>query len=359
MSRILEIKDQIIAQLKARIGGSFESLPRSFIDSYTLAISAIFEKIDRSIQFAVLQAYPTTASFNSSVFNGKELTPLIELGRMIGAGDPLEGDRAEFEISIPTTSESFLAQGSQLVDDQGRLYITTQDFPLAPPSQSIFIQAIDPGQKAVTEFSFLNPIPVGSPVFVRRIIDGSDGESESEYRRRVIAAWRRDKTPGSLVSLRDAALSVNGIKKAYIYPSESCCGVIEVYVDGEGGKIQEVTDALTKIQPVGTFLQVKSINFALIKYTVSGVSNIQARPAIDSALRRYTEGAEPYIRGLTDLPERDVITTADVLARAGAAAGSYNTSLTGARFTVNGFEIPFYQLKKGELLKFEGVSFVV
>lgn len=240
-----EINDNIIAQLEASLNQTIPLLPKSFLRVLARALSGVFVLLYKYGGFMFLQVFVRTATISSTVVNGRELSPLLEWGRLVGVGDPAAATNAELLIDITVeTQTGTLPSGTQLLNSSnGVTYITIGAVALDAATVQATIRAVsdqaggggagaignlDPG--AVV--SFANPLANVSrnAVVASQTVTGADGESTEAYRQRIIDRFQKRPQGGAYADYEQWGEEPAGILNVYPYTSE-CPGQVDLYVE--------------------------------------------------------------------------------------------------------------------------------
>ncbi len=384
-----DISDNIIAQLEASLSQTIPLLPKAFNRVLAKALAGVFVLLYKYANWMFLQMFVGTASFSETTVNGHKITPLIEWGRLCGAGDPLAATRAEMtiDVTVENTGGS-LPQGSQLINPRtGVVYITLAAVSLSSGTVTATIRAVsdqegnggrgDIGNMPAGEtLSFANPLPdVARDVVVNTpTVTGADGEAEAAYRSRVLARFRQRPQGGALADYAQWALLAEGITAVYPYTGDP--GEVDVYCEAGGEtdgipttpQLQDVEDTinldssgLASRRPANALVNALPItrtafNVEVADLVVDDAPTVQGE--IEDACEAYFLSLEPFILGLSVLPRSDVIaatalagTVYDIVADAGG-------TFTGLVIKEGMTPITLRTLGTGEKAKAGTVSFV-
>lgn len=389
-----EINDNIIAQLEASLNQTIPLLPKSFLRVLARALSGVFVLLYKYGGFMFLQVFVRTATISPTVVNGRELSPLLEWGRLVGVGDPAAATNAELRIDITVENQTgTLPSGTQLLNSSnGVTYITIGVVPLDAATVQATIRAVsdqaggggagaignlDPGATV----SFANPLANVSrnAVVVSQIVTGADGESTEAYRQRIIDRFQKRPQGGAYADYEQWGEEPAGILNVYPYTSE-CPGQVDLYVEATeassgspdgiptSAQLQEVLDSvelddegLASRRPANALVNAFPISRAafdvrVIGLTVDDLAGVRAQ--IETALEEYFAGREPFIPGLSIPPRRDRVTL-------GAVSGVVDdiVSASGGVFSsvfveINSVNVTVYSLGIGEKAKLDSVAWV-
>jgi uncharacterized phage protein gp47/JayE len=131
-----QLTDQIFAQLETAFNATLPSLPKSFTRVLSRVLAGVVVLLYKYIAFIALQLFVSTASTATTTLNGRDIIPLVEWGRLVGAGDPTPATRAELLIDITVENQTgALNAGAQLVNTAtGVVYSTIGSVLLNAPT---------------------------------------------------------------------------------------------------------------------------------------------------------------------------------------------------------------------------------
>lgn len=390
-----ELSINIVSQLEASLSQTIPLLPKAFARVLAKVLAAVVVLVYRFAGFSFLQIFIRFASFQETEVNGSKLTPLIEIGREIDVGDPIDGEQAEMVINVTVTNQiGNLPGGSQLVRaDTGVIYQTIAAIPLSSAVVQPTVRAVsDPlgnaGVGAIGNLndgdiiSFANPLPnVATDATVdSTTILGVDGESEDTYRARVLGVSQARPQGGARADYRIWGGEVAGV--ANIYPYAGAPGEVDVFVEstatesnpdgipnGDGllalvaAAIELDDDGLASRRPVTAGVTTKPIFRTGFQLEIGGLSSPDlagTQALLTTGVDEYLRDREPFIVGLSVLPRRDRITQ-------GALAGVVNDIVSAEGGTVTtvvlkllGLQINAHSLDNGEKAKLEtnGITYI-
>lgn len=381
------ISDNLVAQLETTFG---ESMPKSFTRVLSKSLAGVFVVLYKYCGFIFLQMFVSTASMRATTVNGKRIVPLIEWGRLIGAGDPYPASAAEIRVKV--TAEILganLPSGAQIVNPRtGVVYLTLESVILGSLETEIQALAVsDPngGSGAGTLgnvrsgelLSFANPLTgvARTVTVVGTTTTGIEGEKEEDYRARVIARFQQRPQGGAYVDYRLWSADAKGVKQVYVYASDFP-GQVEVYVvsatEAFGIPTQEQLDAvlhainydvdgLASRRPVSALVNVLPISLKPFSITIHGLSvdnEPDVRQEIFTTLSRYFDDREPYLVGLAPTQRRrDRITVTAVSGVIDDVVSAYGGVFADVVMTTDNVETPIYTLGKGEKARLHGVTY--
>jgi hypothetical protein len=333
-----DIKDLLINAFNFYFNKKIRLLPKAFIRIFSIVLAGIFITLYKQIGWLFLQLFPETAYWKEVIILGAKIRPLVKWGILIGAGLPRSGTQWKGEIAINVTSkDTTLLGGVQLKSElTGKLYITDTAKFLTNDTETIIVTCADTGSggniKIDDVLNFVNPLGnVKKTAIVLSVTnDGTDDETEGEYRYRVVNRYRMQPQGGALADYRIWASDIPGVLNVYPYnDGDSPSGVL-LYVSGNPSLFPDriPTDALLKqvgnactydpktgratrkpitavIDPAGdssysNVLPVSIVDFDIYITGLIGVIPSDFANAVRPAIENYYFGREPYIRGLSD-----------------------------------------------------------
>lgn len=392
-----EISENIIAQIQISLNQTIPLLPKSFTRVLAKALSGVIVLLYKYGGFIFLQMFVTTASTKPTEINGKIVTPIIEWGRLVGAGDPIEATRAELLIDITVeTIGGTLPSGTQLIKSEtGVTYVTLGSVLLSTSTVQATVRAVADqagGGGAGTignltagdTLSFANPLGNVSPVATvsAQTVTGAEGEGlDTAYRQRVIDRFQKKPQGGAYSDYEIWGEEAAGIINVYPYTGNNP-GQVDVYVEAtvassgsaDGipttAQLQAVLDlinydsgGLATRRPAGALVNTLAITrqgFDVIveDLVVDNLADVQSQ--ITSALTGFFLAAEPYIVGLSVPPRHDRITRSAIIGLVEDIVTANNGTFTTARFVYTGLggSLETYILAQGEKAKLVNMSFI-
>lgn len=387
MTTTKEISDNLIVQLEATFGSS---MPKSFSRVLAKVLAGVFIILYKYCGFIFLQLFVSTASMRPTEINGKTVTPLIEWGRLIGAGDPFPATQAELVVRV--TAEilgTTLPAATQIVSvASGVTYITMQAVALDTTLTDIGVVAVSDqsgGGGAGTignlepgaALSFANPLSgVARGVsVVSQAVTGTDAETDDQYRTRVISRFQLRPQGGAYVDYKLWAESTPGVLQAYPYTSSNP-GQVNVYIesstepDGIPTTAQleaaletieyDNSTGLATRRPAGVLVNTLAIIRVPFSVEIVGLSvenPVTVKANIEAALNAYFLERSPYLVGLTLPPRLDRITESAVSGIVEDVVSLANGIFTEAKLYKSAVLTPIYTLGIGEKAKLTGVTY--
>jgi uncharacterized phage protein gp47/JayE len=237
---IEEIRDLLINAFNFYFNKKIRLFPKAFIRVLSIVLAGIFITLYKQIGWLFLQLFPETAYWKEVNILGVKVRPLVKWGILIGVGPPRTGEQWKGDITINVTNKNTtLLGGSQLKSElTGKLYITDTAKFLVNDTETVAITCVDTGSggniKVGDTLNFVNPLgnvkKAAIVLFVTN--DGTDDETEGEYRYRVVNRYRMQPQGGALADYRIWASDVSGVLNVYPYnDADSPSGVL-LYVSG-------------------------------------------------------------------------------------------------------------------------------
>jgi hypothetical protein len=335
---IEEIKTLLINAFQHEFNKKLRILPKSFIRIISIVLAGIFITAYKQIGWFFLQLFPETAYWGEVTVLGSKIRPLIKWGVLIGVGPPRSGTQWHGQITVSVTAlHTTLSGGAQLKSDlTGKIYTTDSVITLDSETVTLPITCNSAGSAGNLEvgdsLNFVNPLGnVKKAAHVAAVVkDGTDDETEGDYRYRVVNRYRMQPQGGSLADYRIWASDVPGVLNTYPYNDTTSPAGVILYVSGnpalfedrmpsealliqvgaactynpETGKAsRKPITAIIDPDGDGSYANVRAVNIVSFDIYITGVTGIPAaefaqavRPAIDN----YFLGRELYIRGLSD-----------------------------------------------------------
>jgi uncharacterized phage protein gp47/JayE len=382
---VQQLSDNIIAQIAASLSQSVPFLPKAFINVLAKVLAAVVVILWKYVGFVFLQLFVQYASDGLTTVNGKVIRPLREWGRLIGVGDPLPAEQAQYSITVSVTllTGNLPAGTALLFPPSGVYYETVAVVPLTSPTVPVTIRAVSDqsggdGSGAIgnmqpgAQVEFANPLPnvVSKATVVAQVVAGADAEDVEVYRARIISRFQARPQGGAYADYRAWALDVPGIVHVYPYAS-TLPGVVDVYAEASvassgspdgiptGGQLTQVLTAINldvagiaTRRPVGAAVRALPITRTGFPVTITGLTpdTPATRAAIKSGISEYLLSREPYIEGLSVLPKNNRITEAAI---AGIVDGIVDANAASVVALSLGTG-PAYDLQNGEKAKLLG-----
>jgi hypothetical protein len=387
---IEEIYNLLINAFQQQFNNKLRILPKSFIRILSKVLAGIFITLYKQIGCLFLQLFPETAYWKEVTILGLKVRPLVKWGILIGVGLPWSGTQWKGIITVEvTTPNTTLRGGTQLKSElTGELYTTDTIKQLTNETELIQVTCTTIGTtgnlQAGDVLNFVNPLGnVKKAATVTTIInDGTDDETEGEYRYRVVNRYRMQPQGGALADYRIWASDVPGVLSVYPYnDADSPSGVL-LYVSGNpavypdrlptDALLFQVGDACTynpetkkaTRKPItavldpsgnGSYSNIRPVTIIDFSVYINGLAGIipsEFADAVRPAVEDYFLGREPYIRGLSDDNNKtNIVSRNNVSSVVDQIAISVKTEFDAVTMTLGEYEIPSYTLGMGELAK--------
>lgn len=377
-----QLSTTLVSQIEASLSQTVPLLPKAALRVLAKALAGVVVILYKYAGFIFLQLFVQAASFAETTVNGRVLRPLVEWGRLIGAGDPGPGERAQLVLSVPVLVQSgSLEAGRLYTGPNGVTYRVTANVPLNASSVSVTVEALsDPngneGYGSIGNLANGSKLSLAVPLanvsregtVTSTAVQGSEPELEEDYRDRVIARFQRRPQGGSYADYSLWGLDAAGIVAVYPYKA-ALPGQIDLYVesttapDGLASPTQlAAVITASNFDEEGRATR-RPVNDALNAYSITRtafdleIQNLQApnvtdtQAAISSGVDQWLRDREPYIEGLSVLPRKDRITQpelAGIISGIVAANGGSFSGLVVRRASVI---VTSYTLTAGELAK--------
>ena len=384
-----EIADNIVAQIDSAISQSVPMLPKSFTRVLAKALAGVFVLLWKYAGVSFLNMFVSTASAVPTTVNGRTITPLIELGRQIGVGDPNPATQAVIELAVTVAiagTEATVPAGAQLVHQPtGLVFLTTDALTVTATTGTVNVNAIASGGPNNTdgsgvvgnlaedeELSWVNPHPrlatiavVLSPL-ITEAVDAED--VDTAYRARVLRRWQRKPQGGAYADYQLWAEEVEGVANAY--PYTGIPGEVDVYVevvpslDPDGIPDQDILDAveasieldedgLATRRPATAAVNVLPIGRTAFDVTCANLlpDTPETRDAVEAAVDEHLRSLEPFIVGLSTFPRRDRVSQLAVSGVVHEIASAEGATVATVTLEEGGLGINGRSLANGEKAK--------
>lgn len=376
------ISDNIIAQMDATFG---TSLSKSFVRVLAKALAGVIILLYKYGGFSFLQMFVSTASMSPTVVNGRTIVPLIEWGRLIGAGDPRASEPTQLTVDVSAeVIGATLPAAAQLVFvPTGVIYITTESVVLTSATVSVNVVATAEfsGEQgnlgAGSVLSFANPLSGVSrnALVTAQSVTGVDAETPDQYRSRVVSRFQLRPQGGAYADYKLWAEETPGVLRAYPYAADFP-GQVEVYIESSTEvdgipTTAQLEAALNSInydnstgqatrRPVGALVNTLPIIRVGFSVEIQGL-NVQNEPDVRaeilSALTTYFLDRAPFLVGLSIPPRVDRITQTSVNGVIDDIVSLNNGVYTGVILRKGATVTALYSLAKGEKAKLTGVTY--
>jgi hypothetical protein len=385
---IAEIRDLLLAAFQQEFNGVLRMLPRSFIKIFATIIAGVFIVLYKMIGWVFLQLFPETAYWKEVNILGFKIRPLVKWGVLWGIGLPRQGTQWEGRILVNVVNKNTsINAGVQLKSElTGKIYVTNNLTALEAETVTLNIICVDTGTAGNLtvgdNLKFVSPLGnVKKDATVTEVVsDGTDGETEGDYRYRVVNRYRVQPQGGALADYRLWASDVPGVLNTYPYNDDDSPAGVLLYVSGNplvypdripsDALLIKVGDACTYSPETGKAIRkpvtaildpdksqiytnvrpVSIIDFDIYIYGLSGIPPSDfaelARPAIED----YFLGREPYIRGLSDDNNKtNIVSRNNVSSTVDQIALTVKAEFDAVSMMLNETPEAAYALGRGEL----------
>lgn len=394
-----DLNAQIVSQIGSSLGQSIPILPKAFINVLAKVLAAVFILLFKYAGFSFLQMYVAHASDRETTVNGRKLTPLTELGRLFGVGDPGPATRAELNVTVTVLNQvGELKANQQLVrSESGFVYIVLTAVPLNAPTVTVRVRAISSPRLGdgsgtagnlqpndILEFANTPPNVATKAVVLSQAVTAADAETTDRYRARILGHVQQRPQGGAYADYREWVLDVPGIINVYPYAGEdaggSGPGQVDVYIEADpisSGNPDgfptgpQLTASLASInlngtsgkatrRPVSAAPNVFSITRTAFDVEVSGLqpNTSSVRQQIEDGLVEHFASRAPFIVGLSVLPRNDRVTQSTVAGIVDQIASAAGASVTKVTLKRSGLPVTAYTLGRGEKSKFGAATYV-
>jgi len=380
--KTIETSNNIVAQLEASLNQNIPLLPISFSRVLAKVLAGLFILLYKYGGFIFLQLFVESATIKETIINGRSISPLKAIGRLIGAPDPGLAGFAEYIIDITVTNQTgSLPSGTQLVNsNNGVTYLTIGAILLNAPIVQATIRAASDqtGGNGSGTVGNLNAADVVSfaeslgnvsrdAVVATELVTGTNAEETEVYRTRVSNLLKKRPQGGAYADYETWSLEVNGIINAFPYTGNNP-GQVDVYIESfdnvDGiptpAQLQAVLDnintsitGIARNRPALALVNTIAITRQAFDVTVSGLNvdnlaDVQAQ--IQTAVTEYFLAAYPFVDGLTVPPRSDNITRSAIIGIVNDIVTASNGTFLTATFvlTSGGLDLESYILQQGE-----------
>jgi hypothetical protein len=389
---IAEIRDLLLAAFQQEFNGVLRILPRSFIKIFCTVIAGVFIVLYKMIGWVFLQLFPETAYWKEVNVLGFKIRPLVKWGVLWGVGLPRPGTQWKGKIIVDVANQNTsLAAGTQLKSElTGKIYITDSPASLEEETAIIEITCADTGAAGSLSvgdiLKFVSPLGnVKKEAVVTEITaDGTDEETEGDYRYRVVNRYRVQPQGGALADYRNWSSEVPGVLNTYPYNDDDSPAGVLLYVSGNpavfpdripsAALLIQVGDACTYNPETGraerkpvtaildpdndrTYTNIRPVlitGFDIYIYGLSGIPASDFAGLVRPAVEDYFMGREPYIRGLSDDNNKtNVVSRNNVSSTVDQIALSVKAEFDAVSMIRNENPAAAYTLGRGELARLD------
>jgi hypothetical protein len=387
-----EVAANIVAQVESATAQTTPLLPKAFTRVLSKALGGVHVLLYKYAGFLGLQQYVEHATMEPVTILGKVVRPLVELGKQVGVGEPLDATRAEVLVRVTVQLQTgALPSGSQLLHPaSGVLYLTTVGVALDAPTVEVTARASSDqagggGEGAIGNLlagdvlSFANPLPnVGrTAVVLSQSVTGSEAESVPAYRARITRRYQQKPQGGAYADYQLWGAEEPGVLN--IYPYRGAPGEVDVYVEATEASsgspdgiptpaqlaqvlalIEQDDAGLASRRPANAavnVLPIRRLAFDVVATGLDAPDAIAAEAAIEDAVDEYLRSREPFIVGISPLPRVDRVTQPAVAGVIDDAVSAVGGTIATVRLEQNGSPVAAYTLGAGEKTKLGTITF--
>lgn len=295
-----------------RVQGDFKTvlqitviLRRSFVAAISRAIAGVSHILHSHIIFATKQIFPDQAEAEFLDRWGS----IIKLPRRTATF-------AQFTLDVTGVDASALPAGTLFQRSDGAEYSVDSEVTISSGVATASLTASTAGATqnvAVDDvLTLVNPVTgIDSEGTVAAITtEADDDETDAAYRERVVAAFRSAQSDGKVEDYERFALSVTGVSRVWIFPTNRGAGTVDVaFLELDNG--DEVIPDAAKIQEVQDVIDVeKSVTDDCVVF------------APDTLVQDFTIALDP-----NDSDVRDAVTAEleDLFEREANVAGAFKS----------------------------------
>lgn len=383
------VANNIIGQLETAISQTIPLLPKSFSRVLAKVLAAVYIVLYKYAGFSLLQQFVSTASFEETEVNGTIIRPLVEWGRLGNVGDPLAATQAQLTLSVTVINQvGSLAGGTQLLyAPTGVVYLTNAAVLLNAATVTVTATAssdqdggdgagaignLQPGQ--ILQFAGSPPNVATNATVTGSAVVGAEGETEDEYRARVLRRFQRRPQGGAYADYQAWGTEVAGVRNVFPYTGNNP-GEVDVYVEVDDGpdgipttpQLDAVSDAIefdpneapsptgrATRRPANAAVNVLPITRTGFDIDITGFDAADPTAvlaSIELGVDEFLRSREPYIVGLSSLPRLDRVTQGAVGGVVNDVAESNGATVASVTLRRLGIVITEYTLTRGELAK--------
>ena len=390
-----EIADNLISQMESTLNQTVPMLPKSFMRVLSKATAAVFITLYKYSGFIFLQMFVQTASFTTTIVNGKVVNPLTNWGLLIGVGYPQNAVATQLVIDVTVDLQTgTLPANTPLISQlNGVTYLTVGAVPLnASVVQATVVASADSsgGNGSGTignlddgaELTFANPIVQvqKTATVASTSVTGAAAETSDAYRKRIIDRFQKRPQGGAPADFQIWGVDVEGIVNVWPYKDETNPGIVKCYVEATpassgspdgiptNAQLQQVLDSIdydengvSTRRPISSLANAFPIvrtgfQVEVVGTQVDDLGTVQG--LVETACEQYFLDREPFVFGLSVPPRKDRISTAELAGQISTIISAYNGYFEGLNIKIGATEYQLYQLGAGEKSKVTNVVFL-
>ncbi len=355
---VAQIRQQIIADIEARIGTTIPLLPKAFIRVLATALAGIAALLYRVAAWVYRQIFPQTADDEALMRQGERYA-IIRIAAV----------KARLTATATGDNDTVIPTGTLWVSAASLVYQQTVEAIIAGGTATITVECLTAGDAGTLSvgavLTIASPIAgLNSTATVASVVTtGEDQEALEDYRTRVMERMQNAPQGGAAPDYVAWAREVAGIVKAFAY--NTAAGYVTVYplqaITGTAripaaGKITEVQDYVSAAErrPLCANVLAAAMTELSVTVTITGLSPNDAatKTAVQATLTAYFYAAYP--KQYPDEPApTDKLSVAAIwaaVAAAGAVASAAEMNVPGVGATTS------YQLGNAQIAKLGTLS---
>jgi uncharacterized phage protein gp47/JayE len=225
---------------------------------------------------------------------------ILERWASIWGVSRLSASIATGQITLTGTNRATLSSGSQLAAYDGTLYELLADATIASGTATATIEAVLPGlsgnRTSGETLTLQNALPgINATAIAGALTGGADVENDESLRNRLLKRIKQPPQGGSKSDYETWALSVPGVTRVWVYPTELGAGTVvirfmmdDTYSDGIplSGDVATVLATIDPLRPVTANVTVSAPIAVPLDITISGLlpSTLAVRNAVTQEL---------------------------------------------------------------------------
>lgn len=380
---IVEIYNELIHDLESEMGVKIPVFGKSFLRAIAAVQAAKLYVYYLSIDFLRRNTLPDTAD---SASKGGTLQ---RWGRVVLGRFQFSATQAQYEVEVNGTigatidaHTTFQSRSNALSPE--KLFILDDDFTFSAATETIILRALEAGRQSELEIGdeLVATIPIADVNKVATVTDSvvtpEDGETDEQYRQRILEALRTEPQGGAAVDYRLWANGVDGVAQSYPYAGigVNSAGSIDLYVeatlaassDGQGTPTAATLDEVeaqvnlnpdTNLpigergrKPLGVKVEYLPIVPLEVEIEIEAFQDLTAtkEAAIRAQLIELVSAVRPFVDAIDNPNERNdtltlnAVISAITIAVPGSVFGTVTMTVDGSAETTYQFirfEIPY------------------
>lgn len=364
-----ELAQNAVDKITSALDTSASTLEKSFLNVLGSVLAGANTTLYKYAGFSLLQQFAETASFEEITVNGRTFSPLIIIGRLAQVGDPGIGSAAQITLTATGTGGASMPAGTQWLAENGLVYETLNETPVAVGTFSVLVECNEPGTVGDLESGAMDLVSPLQNVAREAVIasltaPAEDPETEDTYRPRVVEATQARAQGGATADYRIWASTVPGVRRVYPYTGDP--GQVDLYIEGgtapdyipDASLIAQVKAAvdldefnIATRRPMNDAVNYLPITRQVFDVEIVGFSGtVEERAQVENAISDRLRDRRPFLPTVDPLPRKDEVSRDDIGGIAREVCASIGRSF--ATITVEVFgsgNIERYYLERGEL----------